>query len=62
MSGQWQRVRLPFVERAVLLELAERWCVDEAEALRRILREAAVRELTHPGGEVSQQVQETRHV
>jgi len=46
MGRNWQRVHLPFVERAVLLELAERWQVNEEEALRRVLRDAAVRELT----------------
>lgn len=45
MGTNWQRIHVPFVERAVLLELAERWCVSEEEALRRCLRDAAIREL-----------------
>ena len=48
MSSNWQRIHVPFVERAVLLELSERWGVDEEEALRRILRDAAIRELITP--------------
>lgn len=42
----WQKVHVPFVERAVLLELSQRWGATEEEALRRILRDAAIRELT----------------
>jgi hypothetical protein len=55
MGTNWQRIHVPFVERAVLLELAERWCVSEEEALRRCLRDAAVRELLDEDAEPEQQ-------
>jgi hypothetical protein len=44
-------VEVGWVERLALLELAERWGVTEEEALQRMLRQTAVRELLGHGVE-----------
>ena len=39
-STEWQKVRIPLLERLALLDLAERRGETEEEALQRIIREA----------------------
>jgi len=41
----WQKVRVPPVERLILADLAARWGQSDEDALVRIIREAAQREL-----------------
>ena len=49
MTVGWQKIRVPLLERVVLLDLATRWGVSEEEALRRVIADAARREvLTDP--------------
>jgi hypothetical protein len=45
MSVGWQKIRVPLLERLVLLDLATRWDVSEEEALRRVIADAARREV-----------------
>lgn len=43
MSVGWQKVRLPIIERVILADLAGRLSVTEEEALRIIIRDAALK-------------------
>ena len=45
MGVGWQKIRVPLLERLVLLDLATRWDVSEEEALRRVIADAARREV-----------------
>ena len=64
MSVGWQRLRVPILERLVLLEIAERMGRTEEEVLREAIRELARRELLRqPAREREEPVarEEVRH-
>ena len=51
MSVNLQKVRIPLLERLALLDMAERRGVSEEQALARLIRDAACRELIAPAAE-----------
>jgi hypothetical protein len=62
MSVSWQRLRVPLLERLVLLEIAERTGRTEEEVLCEAIRELARRELLRePGREERGAREEVRH-
>jgi len=46
-SMEWQKLRVPLLERLALLDLAERRGESEEETLKRIIRDAVRAECSH---------------
>jgi predicted transcriptional regulator len=63
MSVGWQKLRVPLLERLVLLEIAERTNRTKEEVLREAIRELARRELLRESerGEQGVVEEEVRH-
>jgi predicted transcriptional regulator len=62
MSVEWQKLRVPLLERLVLMEIAERTGRTEEEVLREAIRELARREvLREPARKEQGAREEVRH-